>query len=187
MQAGQQGWQLENISLITNHIQTQESFPINLSMTWRDPQDLREIEVNHSGDLKLSNLGKKIELIDSIGIIKSHLLQQEIYPLVNISYQGKFLSFDWQKRQWSMNPWEFQAFNGRLQLSLTSSDDKGTQGQVMTSKVEFDKWSNQLRLPIPKKIQALGLTNENAVFDWHYDSALQEVIVDQVTLQVVPK
>ncbi len=174
-------WTMENLSVVANQLAMDSQFPVHIMFDWQKPAAKRSLEVRMNSELLLPAGWKSIEIRSWQGVMNSKLLEQEIYPMVNLTQKGKDFRYQWDKNTLQLGAWEIQGLNGQLQLSANGQVGNELRGQATTINVNYQTWSNQLNVALPKEIEERKLQQEDALIEWLYKN--DEFTVEKITLQ----
>lgn len=179
--ATENNWQLSNISIVANQLAMDQAFAAHTMFDWHQPAAKRSIKWRTNAEITLPTGWDTIEVHSWQGVLKSNLLEQSVYPVVNITQKGKDFRYQWQKSDLHLGSWELRALNGQLMWSASGNLKSQVSGQVSAIGVQYQEWSKQLALPLPPKLITEKLTDEDALFDWRYQAGQWQV--DRVTKQ----
>ncbi|WP_130536634.1 AsmA family protein [Thiomicrorhabdus indica] len=173
-------WTMENISVVANQLAMDAQFPVHIMFDWKKPGAQRSLDVRMNSELLLPAGWKSIEMRSWQGVMNSQLLEQEIYPVVNLTQKGKGLRYQWDKKLVQLESWEIQGLNGKLQVSANGQLDEEVIGQATTVNVDYQTWSNQLNIALPEREQS-KLQQADALIEWRYKN--HALTLENITLQ----
>lgn len=174
-------WTMENLSVVANQLAMDSQFPVHIMFDWQKPAAKRSLEVRMNSELLLPAGWKSIEIRSWQGVMNSKLLEQEIYPMVNLTQKGKDLRYQWDKNTLQLGLWEIQGLNGLLQLTAYGQLGNELKGQATAVNVNYQTWSNQLNVALPKEIEERKLQQEDTLIEWLYKN--DELTLEKVILQ----